>query len=63
MTRFELLADESAETINGGFDITLISKKYAKGELRQFALNSSVNLGDGSANSNQSQYGKVVIFA
>ena len=63
MTRFELLADSAAETINGGIDNIDIRFKSVRGSLRQLAVNSSVTVGKGSSTSQQNQLGKVIIKA
>lgn len=63
MTRFELIADSAAETINGGIDDIDVRLKSVRGSLRQFAVNSSVTVGRGESTSQQNQFGKVIIKA
>jgi hypothetical protein len=59
MTRFELLADSAAETINGGIDDISVRFKSVRASLRQVGVNTNVTLGAGSA----TQIGGVLILA
>lgn len=65
MTRFELLADAAAETINGGIDDINVDLRFksVRARLSQRALNSSVVVGSGLASSNLNQSGSQMILA
>jgi hypothetical protein len=63
MTRFELLADSAAETINGGIDDIDVRNKSVRASLRQLAVNSSVTVGRGRSTSQMNQIGGVLVIA
>ena len=63
MTRFELLADSAAETINGGIDDIDVRYKSVRASLRQLAVNSSVTVGRGRSTSQMNQIGGVLVIA